>query len=156
VVRSPAVSQSCLGGAPGEWLEDEVARWRAERVNVVVSLLDPAEIRELGLNDESALCGERGMQFVSFPVPDRGVPDSLRATAELVAHLARRLESGSSIAIHCRAGIGRSALVAACVLVRTGVAVDAAFESIAAARRLPVPDTDEQRAWVHCFRDEGR
>lgn len=28
----------------GEWLEDEIAGWRAQSVDIVVSLLEPAEI----------------------------------------------------------------------------------------------------------------
>src|SRR5438477_7668874 len=36
----------------GEWLEDEVAHWRAVGVDTVVCLLEPAEIAELALADE--------------------------------------------------------------------------------------------------------
>ncbi len=48
-------------------------------------------------------------------------------------------------------GIGRAAVIAACVLAMLGVAVDTAFEAIAVARGCPVPDTLEQRAWVAQF-----
>jgi hypothetical protein len=43
----------------GDWLADEVAGWRAEGVDLVVSLLEPHEVAELGLGDEADLCGAR-------------------------------------------------------------------------------------------------
>ena len=58
------------------------------------------------------------------------------------------LSEGKRVAIHCRAGVGRSALLAAALLVAGGVEVEAAFRRVADARGCPVPDTPEQRAWV--------
>jgi protein-tyrosine phosphatase len=43
-----------------------------------------------------------------------------------------RLNEGKAVALHSRAGIGRSALIAACVLVLLGVAPGAAFDRIEA------------------------
>jgi protein-tyrosine phosphatase len=45
-------------------------------------------------------------------------------------------------------GIGRSALLAACVLVGQGLTTEAAFERISKARGTKVPDTEEQIQWV--------
>ena len=53
--------------------------------------------------------------------------------------------------IHCRAGIGRSSLMAACALVCIGVEAKAALALIGAARGLTVPDPDEQRERVLTF-----
>ena len=61
------------------------------------------------------------------------------------------LRGGKAVAIHCRAGIGRSALVAACILVRLGVATTDAFRAIGQARHCPVPDTPEQIDWAVKF-----
>ena len=52
---------------------------------------------------------------------DRGVPSSPAAFAPLVGTLVRQLRSGESVANHCRAGIGRSGLLAGCVLGSVGV-----------------------------------
>jgi protein-tyrosine phosphatase len=65
--------------------------------------------------------------------------------------LANLLRGGQSVVIHCRQGVGRSALIAACVLVLNGVSVDKAFELIENARGCSVPDTEEQREWVVQF-----
>ena len=137
----------------GEWLEDEVTGWRAQGVDIVVSLLEPSEIAELDLRREPDLCRASNIEFVSFAIPDRGVPASARETARLARDIARKIEDGKTIAVHCRAGIGRSAVIAACTLVCAGVEAKAAFEAIGKARGVAVPDTDAQRDWVIAFRD---
>ncbi|MGC2780729.1 MAG: hypothetical protein WA418_34345, partial [Bradyrhizobium sp.] len=62
--------------------------------------------------------------------------------------IAARLTTGDAALIHCRAGIGRSAAIAACVMIRLGVNPAEALARITAARGARVPDTEEQRAWV--------
>lgn len=91
------------------------------------------------------------VRFVSYPIADRGVPQSRDATVTLVQELERELESGKSVGIHCRQSIGRSALIVACVMVAAGKNPDQAFDVISAARGLPVPETNEQREWVETF-----
>ena len=135
----------------GDWLEDEVTGWRAEGVDTVVSLLERDEVEEVGLGLEAALCAQQGIEFISFPLADRGVPVSAPATATLSDLLVRKLGGGENIATHCRAGIGRSSVVAACVMVGAGFTAMHAFDQIRAARGLRVPDTDGQRAWVKDF-----
>jgi protein-tyrosine phosphatase len=135
----------------GDWLEDEVRAWRQEGINLVVSLLEKEEIAELDIAGEPAICKAQGIEYVSFPIADRGVPSSAAAMEELVHGLEARLTEGTKIAVHCRAGIGRSALLAACLLMSFGVDLDSAFERIHLARGCPVPDTAEQRQWVARF-----
>jgi protein-tyrosine phosphatase len=135
----------------GDWLEDEVAGWKAEGIDVVVSLIEPDEIAELDLRRLPMTCRAADIELVSFPIPDRGVPVSMRETGRLIHRLRDALAVGKAVAIHCRAGIGRSALIAACVLARSGYDVDAAFDTIAKARGIEVPDTQAQRDWVSAF-----
>jgi len=58
------------------------------------------------------------------------------------------LSEGKNVVVHCRQGIGRSGLVAACLLVRKGVSPGAAVEMASAARGISVPETAEQRDWI--------
>jgi protein-tyrosine phosphatase len=62
--------------------------------------------------------------------------------------IAGALELGKTVAVHCRQSIGRAGLVAAGVLIASGVAPDQAIETVSAARGLPIPETSEQREWV--------
>src|SRR5437870_809053 len=64
----------------GEWLEDEVQSWQQSGLDVVLSLLTQEEIADLALTREAELCQVYGVQFLSFPIEDRGTPASRRAT----------------------------------------------------------------------------
>lgn len=135
----------------GDWLEDEIDNWRKAGIDCVVSLLEPVEVRELGLTEEASLCRGRDMAFTTFPIPDRQVPSSTNETRILVEALHDLIASGKAVAIHCRAGIGRSGMISACVLGRLGFDVSHAFTLISRARGVEVPDTEEQRRWVGKF-----
>ena len=138
----------------GDWLEDEVRAWRVAGADVIVSLLTSDEIADLDLAQEAGLCQANGIQLLSFPIVDRGVPASRRATLDFVKKLDNILAEGKSIAIHCRQGIGRSALIAACLLVLSGIDPEMAFRRVSAARGCSVPETSEQRQWATEFARE--
>lgn len=141
---------------PGPGLRDEIAAWRRDGVDTVVSLLEEFEMRELDLADEPSLCRAANIHFISYPIQDRGVPASLEKTCRLVARIAALVNGGSSVAIHCRAGIGRSSLIAGCVLLRLGFGHDEIFPMLSRARGMIVPDTMAQIDWLASFhRDAG-
>jgi protein-tyrosine phosphatase len=131
----------------GDWLETEMLRARAQRLDLLVSLLQPAEAAELELTGEELQAAAAGIRFLSFPIQDRSVPDPVGALALLRGVLAQ-LRQGRSIAVHCRQGIGRSGLVCASLLVLGGAHPAEAWDAVERARGTPVPDTPEQRAWV--------
>jgi protein-tyrosine phosphatase len=135
----------------GDWLGDEARAWAGAGIDVVVSLLTEEEAEHFKLADESTACRDHGIEFLSFPVVDRGVPASRIAAADLVTQLADSVRAGKRVGFHCRQGIGRSAVLAAAVLVALGVGPESALARIAAARGLPVPETPEQRQWVTDF-----
>lgn len=135
----------------GDWLADEVRSLRVAGVDVLVSLLTPEEAAELDLAGEADCCAGCGIDFLSFPFADRSLPASEAEALALVRRLAALVAGGKAVAVHCRQGVGRSALVTACVLAALGERPDAALEQVASARGCPVPDTAEQRAWVLRF-----
>jgi protein-tyrosine phosphatase len=120
-------------------------------LDIILSLLTGEEVTELDLDHEAELCRANGIQFVTFPVMDRGVPSSQRATLKLVRNLNKLLAEGKSLGIHCRQGIGRSAVIVACLLIVSGIDAEAAFQHIGVARGCAVPETAEQREWVMAF-----
>lgn len=138
----------------GDWMADEVAAWRRAGIDIVVSLLESSEVQELGLADEQAECQRQGIEFDSFPIPDRGLPESIRQTRELVDRLVSHLQAGRGVSVHCRAGIGRSSIIVGCVLLSLGLPFDAVFPTISRARGASVPDTAEQVAWLDRFARE--
>jgi protein-tyrosine phosphatase len=132
----------------GDWLEDEVSGWREAGIDVVVSFLASDEVSELGLEAEKQLCCAHGIRFISFPIPDRGVPASKLEATALVRDLEQSLANKQKVALHCRQSVGRSSLIVGYLLVRAGEDSATAFERISSARRGKVPDTAEQEQWL--------
>ncbi len=56
-----------------------------------------------------------------------GDPEAGADFTQLIKTVAERLRAGDSVAVHCRAGIGRAGLAGACILGVLGVAPDSAF-----------------------------
>lgn len=137
-----------LGGAA---LEGELRSLKESEVDAVVCLLEPQEIAELNLAEEQSRCEAQGILYLSFPIGDFSVPRSKRETHVLARRLANFVQAGKTVVIHCRGGIGRSSLLASCVLSQLGVSIDDAFELIGSARGIKVPETEEQQAWVAEF-----
>lgn len=135
----------------GGWLENEMRAWRREGIDVVVSLLTPDEASELGLEQEPDHCSANGIAYYSLPIADRGVPGSDADVSRLIGKLDSKLAGGKNVAIHCRQGIGRSSLLAAGVLLEIGLSPAEAIQRVSSARRMPVPETPEQREWIDSF-----
>ena len=117
-------------------------------IRQVVSLLEPAEAAALGLEGEAQLVTAESMTFVSFPIPDMGLPASVGAFAGLARDLYRQVTAGDNTLLHCRGGVGRSGLLAAAVLLHCGMDPRQACERVTNRRDLRVPETPEQGAWL--------
>ena len=104
----------------GEWLEDSIQGLKQLQIDKVISLLEPH---------------------------DRGLPSTIKAV-NLAKQLYVELEAGKHLVIHCRAGIGRTGIMAGAVLVAGGIHPETALQMISQARGVKVPDTDEQEAWL--------
>ena len=132
----------------GDWLSDEMLALRQAGIDVVVSMLQEEEARELGLDREASSAQEKGLQFINFPVPDRGVPLDTSSFIEFLEDLENQLARGSRVGVHCRACIGRASITSASLLIRSGMPPESAWRQISAVRGCSVPDTAEQRDWV--------
>jgi protein-tyrosine phosphatase len=137
----------------GERLRETMSALRQAGVDVLVSALCADEYERAALADEAAAATDAGLDFVSFPIVDCGVPtpDSLPAATQLADRLAAEVRMGRYVVTHCWAGIGRSSLLAGAALVRLGVAPEQAWRLIATARGLTVPDAPDQEAWLYEF-----
>lgn len=132
----------------GEWLEDEVSGWARAGIRIVACLLHDYEIQELGIGEEQRFCTQYGIEYRAFPIVDRNVPERVSDFLCFTDALAAAVRGGSTVAVHCRAGIGRSGVTVAAVLLRLGVAASDVFPMISKARGLSVPDTSGQAAWL--------
>jgi protein-tyrosine phosphatase len=135
----------------GEYLLDEIKSLVNQGLDTIVSLLTESEVAELDLSAEEAACQAFGLRFISFPIEDRSVPTDFVAARGFLERLHSELAAGGAVGIHCRIGLGRSAMIAAALLSMFGVSTDEAFLRISGARGCEVPDTPKQRTWVGQF-----
>ena len=114
----------------------------------VASLLELAEANALGLAEEGELVTAQSMKFVSFAIPDMGLPACSEDFTRLAQLLFTEINSGTNTLIHCRGGIGRSGLLAAAVLLQCGKDVQTAFAQVSLMRDRQVPETAQQGDWL--------
>ena len=131
----------------GEWLGEDIAHYRDLGVDVVVSMLEQTEAASLGLSNECVVCADHGVDFLSFPIADRGLPEA-EAFKVLVRDVTNRIEDGQSVAVNCRAGIGRSGMLVSVVLAGFLGTAEEAIQTVSEARGVEVPDTAAQRSFV--------
>ncbi len=132
----------------GEYIEDEFLGISREGIKQIVSLLETQETYEVGLQNEKSLTEKNDMEFSSYPIKDRGLPKLVNEFKKFTLNLYKEISDGKNTVIHCRAGIGRTGLVAAGVLLYCGFSPKEAFGHISKKRRVQVPDTEEQVNWL--------
>jgi protein-tyrosine phosphatase len=133
---------------PEDWMKDDLQRCADCGIDTLVSLLEPREVKWLGLGPEVSLASELGMEFLNYPIHDGHVPNDVEGFRTFVSGLADRLRTGNAVGVHCQGSIGRSTVTAACTLIHLGWAPGAAIEAIRKARGCEVPETEEQFAWI--------
>lgn len=131
----------------GDWIKEEFQALGQLGIHKLVSLLEPAEALEVGLQEEAKLCLTNGIAFQHFPIPDRGLPNTVQARA-LVEQLKAEIHLGKQVVIHCRAGIGRTGIIAGAILKAVGYDTQSAIQLISEARGIQIPDTIEQKQWL--------
>jgi ADP-ribosyl-[dinitrogen reductase] hydrolase len=137
----------------GAWHRDlatDLGAIRAWGALAVVTLLEDFEfalLRVAGLGDAVR---RLGMEWYHLPIRDGSVPNAAFEEKWKTAgpKLRTILRGGGRIVVHCRGGLGRAGMIAACLLVEFGMQPD---DAIAAVRRSRGPyaiETPEQEDYV--------
>ncbi len=82
-------------------------------VNFLVSLEEQETV-------SSALASEFGIEVYHFPIQDMRTP-ALAAAEQLTTLIDNKIKSGNCLAVHCKAGLGRTGTVIASYLVKSGM-----------------------------------
>jgi ADP-ribosyl-[dinitrogen reductase] hydrolase len=130
-------------------LDADVSRMRDWGATIVVSLTEDKELVRLRVGDLASAVNAAGMQWLHLPVPDVGTPGPtwLDRWHEASPTIHLELAKGGRVVIHCRAGLERTAMVAALVQCEHGRDLKTALSVIAAARHGAGPLPNQQR-WL--------
>jgi ADP-ribosylglycohydrolase/protein-tyrosine phosphatase len=149
--------------APGKrddvWERDLVADVERLRetfgTSVLISLVGDAELQLLGIPDLDRVARTRGVRVCQLPVEDGGVPENAEGVVRLVRMALAVAEAGETVVVHCRGGLGRSGLFAACCLIALGHEPAAAIRIVRAVRPGAV-ETLAQERFIERFVDVWR
>ncbi|HET7757547.1 MAG TPA: ADP-ribosylglycohydrolase family protein [Steroidobacteraceae bacterium] len=138
------------GGASTELTRERLQRLLEAGVECFFDLTRPGELApyhpELPVS----------IDHVRKPIPDHSLPEKREHMAEILDRLGQALRTRRTVYLHCRAGIGRTGMVAGCLLVERGLAGDAALgelnrlwqQSERSRQWSAIPETAEQIEYV--------
>ena len=133
------------------WLTDHIAVGGCFPIEQAPALAERhriaavVDLRGESCDDEAALRAA-GIDFLHLPTPDMR-PASVDMLEEGVRFVADHVERGRKVLIHCQHGIGRSALLALCVMVDQGFAPLDAIAQAKDRRELISPSPSQFGGW---------
>jgi ADP-ribosyl-[dinitrogen reductase] hydrolase len=133
-----------------------IARWGAR---ALVSLLDEVEFSRLHLRRLPEVAAAAELIWYHVPLSVGALPDAEfdRTWATFSLRLQEILREGGKVAVHCRDGKERAALVTARLLIEMGCKPQDAINRVRAARpgTLEMPEVESYlRTRVHAFKPE--
>lgn len=125
----------------------------AYRITTVACLLNTAELSCFRLRNYTATVVSSGLDLLVFPIVEMAPPDSVALTREFVHTIVDKLGKGENVAVHCRGGVGRAGVIAACVLLELGLATSGrgAIEQVRRLRCRQAIESYRQEKFVVQF-----
>lgn len=128
-----------LMASTGTWARDlaidldAISTWGAQ---VVVTLIEPTELRTLAVLDLGSEVQRRGMAWRHLPIADFSVPNThFEAQWKTQGQEIRALlRNGANVLVHCKGGLGRAGMIAARLLVELGMPPDEAIREVRRVR----------------------
>jgi ADP-ribosyl-[dinitrogen reductase] hydrolase len=162
------ISLSCCPGRAAAWLLPSVSQRELERdvgtvarwgAKALVSLLDDVEFSRLHLRRLPDVAASAELAWFHVPLAGGALPDAEfdRVWTTISLRLQEILREGGKVALHCRDGRERAALVTARLLIEMGCHPLDAMNRVRAARpgTLEMPEVESYlRTRVHAFKPE--
>lgn len=124
---------------------DVITSWGA---TALLCLIEDCELAELQVEQLEQEAQSR-LAYYHLPIVDGDIPDAAGELAwqQIGANLRQRLQAGERIVIHCKGGLGRTGLMAACLLIDLGEDPDNAIRRVRAARPGAI-ETAKQESYL--------
>ena len=126
---------------------------RAAELAAIHGIRAVVDLREEDCDDATALRAA-GIELLHLPTPDMK-PARHEQLEAGVAFVRDQLVRGGRVLIHCQHGIGRSALLALCVLVDQGWEPLTALEHAKNRREIVSPSRTQFEGWGAWLRSRG-
>ena len=119
-----------------------ITRWGADGV---VTLMEDDELERLGLYDLPDMIESQGLWWKYLPIEDMYLPDDRFESRWEVEgdSLRNALQEGQNIIIHCYAGLGRTGMIAARLMVELGMSPRRAIYSVRHANSCRIQTRDQ-------------
>lgn len=125
---------------------DTIAAWGAK---LVLTLIEPAELKELKVPLLGHEIRQRGIEWRHLPIADYSVPTK-KFEDEWLTHgreIREMLRNGDDVLVHCKGGLGRAGMIAARLLAELGMDPEEAIHAVRHVRKGAI-ETPSQLALV--------
>ncbi len=139
---------------------ERLRRFLEAGITCFIDLTEPDELPAYEILLPFETPSGRRVEYLREPIPDHGVPTDRETMGRILAMIDGALEAGHRVYLHCRAGVGRSAMAAGCWLAeRSPGGGEAALTELAgywkqclqAGTWDRVPETSEQVEFVRSW-----
>lgn len=134
-------------------IHSDLHDFKSRGVDTIVCLLNDSELRSIGVNPAQYKDSARSLEItlIQYPIIEMGVPQSiLHFHTHLVLPVLTHTQQNKRVLIHCRGGVGRSGLLAACLLkhLAQSPSASAAISTIRRLRDKRAVETRRQEDFV--------
>jgi protein-tyrosine phosphatase len=142
---------SCPG--MGKDLLGDVQIIKDLNIKCLISLMEKDELNHFGAKNLFKELDQNKIKWIHFEIKNFGIP-TLNQDDELNSHIKtinQRILNGENVYIHCMAGLGRTGMLAALILIKLGLQIKQSIQIIINTRPGSI-ETEAQENFVYEFR----
>nr|XP_006632461.1 PREDICTED: cyclin-dependent kinase inhibitor 3 [Lepisosteus oculatus] len=137
-------------------LQKDIGELRGQGVEEVFVFCTRGELQKYRVPQLIEVYKQQGLSVHHRPFPDGGTPE-LEQCCQILEELQYSLQNNRRVVMHCYGGLGRSGLMAACLLLQLSGSMtpDKAIEILRELRGAGAIQTVKQYNFLHDFRERS-